>query len=118
MPAMLRAASFYIAACACWALAGGAFGAQSAPSDEPGPERQTTLIRMVRQDCGSCHGMTLKGGLGAPLLPADLAEKDASSLAAIILDGVPGTPMPPWRGLVSEADARWIAEHLKQGFPQ
>ena len=81
-------------------------------------DRAAELTALVREDCGSCHGMTLKGGLGAPLLPADLAEKDTSSLAAIILDGVPGTPMPPWRGLVSEADARWIAEHLKQGFPQ
>jgi len=81
-------------------------------------DREKRLVALVREDCGSCHGMTLKGGLGAPLLPADLADKDASSLASIILDGVPGTPMPPWRGLVSEADARWIAERLKQGFPQ
>ena len=81
-------------------------------------DRSRELTALVREDCGSCHGMTLKGGLGAPLTPHDLAEKDAMSLAAIILDGVPGTPMPPWRGLISEADARWIAEKLKQGFPQ
>lgn len=81
-------------------------------------ERSGELTSLVREDCGSCHGMTLKGGLGAPLTPHDLAEKDTASLTAIILDGVPGTPMPPWRGLISEADARWIAEQLKQGFPQ
>lgn len=81
-------------------------------------ERSHELKNLVREDCGSCHGMTLKGGLGAPLTPGDLADKDTASLTAIILDGVPGTPMPPWRGLISEADARWIAERLKQGFPQ
>jgi len=81
-------------------------------------DRAGELTALVREDCGSCHGMTLKGGLGAPLLPGDLEGKDAASLAAIILDGVPGTPMPPWRGLLSEADARWIAERLKQGLPQ
>jgi len=81
-------------------------------------ERSRELTALVREDCGSCHGMTLKGGLGAPLTPHDLAEKDVTSLAAIILDGVPGTPMPPWRGLLSEADANWIAERLKRGFPQ
>ena len=81
-------------------------------------DRAGELTALVREDCGSCHGMTLKGGLGAPLLPSDLEGKDAESLAAIILDGVPGTPMPPWRGLISEADARWIAEQLKKGFPQ
>ena len=62
--------------------------------------------------------MTLKGGLGAPLLPQDLEGKDAGSLAAIILDGVPNKPMPPWRGQLSEADALWIAQRLKEGFPQ
>jgi len=81
-------------------------------------DRAGELTALVREDCGSCHGMTLKGGLGAPLLPSDLEGKDAATLAAIILDGVPGTPMPPWRGLISEADARWIAERLKQGLPQ
>ena len=99
------------------ALAVGIVSLMAASASQAG-DRAAELTALVREDCGSCHGMTLKGGLGAPLLPADLAEKDASSLAAIILDGVPGTPMPPWRGLVSEADARWIAERLKQGFPQ
>ncbi len=76
------------------------------------------LIAMVRQDCGSCHGLTLKGGLGAALLPKDLAGKDEDALASIIEDGVPGTPMPPWRGLVSVEDAHWIAKKLKEGFPE
>jgi len=75
------------------------------------------LIRLVRQDCGSCHGLTLKGGLGKPLLPENLAGRDADTLAQIILDGIPGTPMPPWRGILSERDARWIARKLKEGFP-
>ncbi len=81
-------------------------------------DRARDLTSLVREDCGSCHGMTLKGGLGVALTPQDLADKDVLSLAALILDGVPGTPMPPWRGLITEADARWIAEHLKQGFPK
>ncbi len=75
------------------------------------------LVRMVRQDCGSCHGLTLKGGLGKPLLPENLADRDAETIAQIILDGIPGTPMPPWRGLLAERDALWIARKLKEGFP-
>jgi len=78
--------------------------------------RQAELIDLVRQDCGSCHGMTLKGGLGRPLRPSDLAGFDEASLAGVILDGVPGTPMPPWRGLLSEIEARWIARNLKTGL--
>lgn len=74
--------------------------------------RAAELERLVRQDCGSCHGMTLKGGLGPNLRAERLAGSDAATLAAIILDGVPGKPMPPWRPLLSEADALWIADYL------
>jgi cytochrome c55X len=76
------------------------------------------LVALVRQDCGSCHGLTLGGGLGPALLPENLAGKSVEGLALIILDGVPGTPMPPWRGELSPDDARWIAQKLKEGFPQ
>lgn len=81
-------------------------------------KRQGELTHLVRQDCGSCHGMTLKGGLGRPLLPESLQHASSESIAAIILRGVPGKPMPPWRGLLSEDDAMWIAKKLKTGFPQ
>ena len=85
---------------------------------EPEGERRAALIDMVRQDCGSCHGLTLKGGLGPPLLPAVLADKDAEQLSFVILNGRPGTPMPPWRPFMSEAEAQWIVEMLRKGFPQ
>lgn len=89
--------------------------AQAAPI---GAARQGELVYLVRQDCGSCHGMTLAGGLGRPLLPQDVRDTPVEALAAIILDGVPDTPMPPWRGLIKEEEAVWIAERLKQGLPE
>jgi cytochrome c55X len=75
------------------------------------------LEHMVQQDCGSCHGLTMKGGLGPSLLPEALAERDDAVLVEAILDGRPGTPMPPWRALLSPADAAWIARQLALGFP-
>ena len=69
---------------------------------------------MVLQDCGSCHGLTRKGGLGSPLTADALANADADGLALIILDGVPGTAMPPWRPLITEEEAAWIADYLKK----
>lgn len=78
------------------------------------PERAAVLEHMVIQDCGSCHGLTLKGGLGRPLTRDALAQAAPEGLAQIILDGVPGTAMPPWRPLISEADAIWIARYLKK----
>jgi cytochrome c55X len=93
-----------------------ALSVQPALAGQLDKARINELSYLVRQDCGSCHGMTLKGGLGKSLRPADLSDWDSSQLVAIILDGVPGTPMPPWRGLISEDDARWIANALKRGL--
>ena len=73
------------------------------------------LANLVRHDCGSCHGLTLKGGLGKPLTAERLLQWDGDQLTRIILDGIPGTPMPPWRPLLTEAEARWIAQALKSG---
>ena len=92
--------------------------AMAATATPVSPERGRELVYLVRQDCGSCHGMTLKGGLGKPLLPANIEETPAEVLAAIILDGIPDTPMPPWRGLLSEDEALWIARALKKGLPK
>jgi cytochrome c55X len=60
--------------------------------------------------------MTLKGGLGPSLLPEALAGKDEADLAAIVLHGVPGTPMPPWGIEISPAEAAWFVARLKQGL--
>ena len=79
------------------------------------PVDPARLTNLVRQDCGSCHGLTLQGGLGKPLTADRLAQWDRDQLIHIILDGVPGTPMPGWRPLLSEAEAGWIAEVLKRG---
>jgi cytochrome c55X len=88
------------------------------PAAEPSPERMSELVRMVRQDCGSCHGLTLKGGLGPPLLPETLREKPAESLRYTVLLGRPGTPMPPWGAFMNESEADWVVRQLMQGFPE
>lgn len=82
------------------------------------PERERELTRLVRQDCGSCHGMSLRGGLGPALLPGSLADKPLESLAFTVMQGRPGTAMPGWRAFLSEAEARWIVERLAGGFPE
>lgn len=93
----------------------GAFVSTASLAGEIESERAQSLHDLVRQDCGSCHGMTLRGGLGRPLLPANLAGFDDKDIAEVILDGIPGTPMPPWRGLLNEDEALWIARALKEG---
>jgi len=60
----------------------------------------------------------MKGGLGPALLPSNLGGKPADYISAIILDGLPGTAMPPWRILISPAEARWLAAQLLQNEVQ
>ncbi|BDI07664.1 hypothetical protein CATMQ487_46340 [Sphaerotilus microaerophilus] len=92
--------------------------AQEAPAAEPAAPRRQALVRMVRQDCGSCHGMQLTGGLGPALTREALADKSTEGLAITIYQGRLGTPMPGWRTMLSEPEAQWIAERLVAGFPQ
>src|SRR5512139_3637411 len=84
--------------------------AAAAPVNAAAPDaaRARELIALLRQDCGSCHGMRLTGGLGPALTPEALRAKPAESLAATIVSGRPGTAMPPWRRFVSEAEAQWL----------
>lgn len=90
----------------------------AAAADDPAPARRAELLHLVRQDCGSCHGLTLKGGLGPSLEPAALAGKDAEQMSFVILHGRRGTPMPPWSAHLSEPEARWIVDQLRKGLPK
>jgi cytochrome c55X len=81
----------------------------------PDSARQQQLIHLLKQDCGSCHGMTLKGGLGPALLPATLQGKPSEFLISTILLGRPGTAMPPWDAFLSRSEAHWLVLQLQQG---
>jgi len=77
--------------------------------------RQAELLYLLKHDCGSCHGMTRKGGLGPPLLPGNLRDRPPLLMENTVLDGRPGTPMPPWRGLLTEQEVRWLVEAMRRG---
>lgn len=88
----------------------------AARAEMPSPARQRALLHLLRQDCGACHGLTLKGGLGPALLPAALADKPPAALEATITHGRPGTPMPPFRGILSDAEVEWLVAQLRAGL--
>lgn len=94
-----------------WTLATAAVSADPGPT----PARQQELMHLLRQDCGSCHGLHLTGGLGPALTQAALAGKSADMLRSVILHGRPGTPMPPWKDFMSTAEADWLVRQLRAG---
>lgn len=90
-------------------------GPTAIDSADPAPARQRELLELLKQDCGSCHGMRLTGGLGPALTPEALRTKPVDSLVATIFHGRSGTPMPPWRRFVSEAEAQWLVARMLAG---
>ena len=105
----------YARRCSVIVLSMTAMAAGAQPQHAPPGDRD--LVHLVRDDCGSCHGLTLKGGLGPSLLPDALRGKSAAYLASVILEGRPDTAMPPFSPILTRAQAEWIAQHLLAGFP-
>ena len=77
--------------------------------------RQTELLHLLKHDCGSCHGMTLQGGLGPALTPQVLNGKSEAMLRDTILNGRTGTPMPPWKIFMTAQEADWLVQMLRRG---
>lgn len=78
-------------------------------------QRQAELHNLLLQDCGSCHGMTMKGGLGPALTAEVLKTKSRTMIEVTILQGRPGTPMPPWNTILTKEEVRWIVDELYAG---
>ncbi|MDH5485400.1 MAG: c-type cytochrome [Gammaproteobacteria bacterium] len=76
-------------------------------------QRLQELKHLLKHDCGSCHGMTLNGGLGPALLPGSLKDKPDELLFVTIREGRHGTPMPPWKSLLSDDDIKSIIKLLR-----
>lgn len=87
----------------------------SASMAEVDGARQAELLYLLKHDCGSCHGMTLKGGLGPSLLPAALVGKPDELLVTTILDGRANTAMPPWKNMLTQDEAEWLTAQLREG---
>jgi len=77
--------------------------------------RQAELMHLLTQDCGSCHGLKRRGGLGPELTPEALTGKPAVMLREVILHGLPGTAMPPWKNFMSTQEADWMVQMLLEG---
>lgn len=90
---------------------------QIKPMLTPLPARQLELLKLVRQECGSCHGLYMSGGLGSPLTPEAIKEKPTAMLTDIILFGRKGTAMPPWESFLTRTEAEWIIQKLLKGLP-
>lgn len=80
-------------------------------------ERHAQLEHLLVQDCGSCHGLRMTGGLGPAITRDALAGKPRDSLIATVTHGRPGTAMPGWNALLDAQDIAWLVDRLIEGYP-
>jgi len=80
---------------------------------EPNKARQVELRNLLKHDCGSCHGLYLKGGLGPALLASNLRHKSDDFLIDTIQNGRKNTAMPPWKPFITIEETRWLVTILK-----
>jgi cytochrome c55X len=97
------------------ALGGLLAAATAAWASDISPDRAQALREMLAGTCASCHGADLGGMVGPPLTADALKGKDKDMLVDTILNGRPGTPMAAFSGMVDQADAAWLVEHLQAG---
>lgn len=79
------------------------------------PARKAELHELLIEDCGSCHGSRLLGGLGPALTKERLRQQSRQMLIETILAGRPGTAMPPWNTMLTRDEATWLVDQLLQG---
>lgn len=89
------------------------------PAEEPSPggtaapDALGAIVYADRGHCASCHGPDGSGGVGPRL--ADGAVVDAypaiEDQIAVITNGVEGTDMPAYRGLLTPEEIRAVAEY-------
>ena len=73
------------------------------------------LMHLLKQDCGSCHGMRMKGGLGPELTKDKMQQLGVGGIYAVVKYGRPGTAMPPWSAILSDNEIEFIAKQLVDG---
>jgi cytochrome c55X len=70
---------------------------------------------LFSRNCGGCHGYDLDGGSG-PSLFADtlLSKRTDAMLLYTIQNGRPGTRMPPWKALLTDAQIGAIIAYVRR----
>ena len=68
---------------------------------------------VFERECQGCHGPKHQGGVGSDIRPAVLKPKNSQMLSETILNGRPGTAMPPFKGTLSKNEAAKMVDYLQ-----
>ena len=94
----------------------GATSQTPAPQDPPpGGGRVPARAALFGQFCASCHGANLQGGSATSLVDDEWKHgTDDAILAKVIAEGVPGTPMAPFKGVLTDQQIRELVFYIRE----
>jgi len=82
-----------------------------------GPPVNPTLLdtggKLYAEHCAECHHEKRFGLVGPPLLPEYFGRKKDDQIKTAILDGLPATNMPSFRGKLNEKEVKSIIAYIK-----
>ncbi|HLC01426.1 MAG TPA: c-type cytochrome [Anaerolineales bacterium] len=90
---------------------GGEAARPAAAGDEPFVQGMPVSAFFL-DTCSGCHGPTRQGATGPALLPQRLSQPDAY-YHDVIKNGKPGTVMPPWGGMLSDAEIDTLINFIR-----
>jgi len=95
----------------------------TAPAGEPTPAGPAGPVgegdadrgaQIFATSCANCHGLDAAGGaLGPTLISPEVAANDDDFFRATIIDGRPGTAMPPWGSVLKAQDIEDVIAWLR-----
>lgn len=86
--------------------------APAAPAPSPAAEVKP-IVKLYQDTCGGCHSPNRQGATGPALIPQRIGGLGDDFLKAVILNGRPGTAMPPWKGVLSEEQINDLLKYIK-----
>ena len=90
--------------------------AVTGPAQPPSASRRLPeRAALFAQYCASCHGPTLNGGSATSHVDEEWKHgNDDESLARVIANGVPGTPMAPFKGILTDQQVRELVFFIRE----
>jgi aldose sugar dehydrogenase len=80
-----------------------------------GFQKPSPPAALYAQYCASCHGPTLRGGLATSLVDDEWKHgSDDASIMKVVMGGVAGTPMLPFKGILDDGQLRQVVYYIRQ----
>lgn len=108
-------AAFGSAVALSQAQMGAPAGATSAASKAGGGNDPGSRAEQIyKNTCAGCHGVDLSGGRGPSLFNTKLlASLNDKGIHETVENGIPGTEMPPFKGVLSDDEIRQVIAYLR-----